>query len=758
MAIAIEARKAGLVRKAEALVGEMRAVEDEPTAKRVIAEFYEHVPPADVAERSPRELCGAALALLDFAKRRRPGKAKIRAYNPDPADDGWSSPHTIVEIVNDDMPFLVDSVTAAINASDRVVHLVIHPIFSVRRGPDGRLSDISAGNGEGVRESWMHVEITAESDPAGLAELTQRLDGTLAQVRAAVADWSEMREVLRRVIDELASAKPPLAAGEIAEARDFLRWLEDDNFTFLGYREYPFGGHALPAGPALGILRDEGYRVFGGLRDLASLPPDVQEFVRRRELLIITKSDRRSNVHRSAHMDAIGLRRFDAGGEVVGVRLFLGLFTSLAYSRSPRAIPVLRVKVRHVVERSGLSPASHDGKALFHILDSFPRDELFQADEAALFATVIGILDLQERQRIALFVRKDPLERFVSCLVYVPRERYDTPLRQRFAALLAEAFKGEVSAFYTHLDDSVFARIQFIVRTTRGAVPAVDVAGLEARLAEAGRSWTDRLEEAASAAFGEAEARRQLRALKPFPPAYQARTGAVAAVADLVPIGKVLAGSPLEVALHPRDDDAPGLRIYRAGEPVVLSDILPIIENLGLRVVAEEPFRIESAEGTVAWVHELALAPTALPLADAAGERLAEALVAVWTGRVDNDGFNRLVASAGLSARQVVILRLYGKILRQAGSPFSQAYIESALSRHPEIARRLVRLFEKRFDPEAQAPLAAVGEIQAIEHGLNAVESLDEDRILRSYLTLVLKTLRTNYFQRPPSGAPKPYL
>jgi glutamate dehydrogenase len=760
MASAIERKKAGLVLKAEALVAEMRAVEDEVTAKRVIAEFYEHVPPADVAERSPRDLCGAALALLHFAKRRRPGKAKIRAYNPDPADDGWSSPHTVVEVVNDDMPFLVDSVTAAINLSDRVVHLVIHPILSVLRGPDGRLLGIGAGNGEGVRESWMHVEITTEPDPAGLAELTERLDSVLAEVRAAVEDWSKMRETLRGLTDELASEKPPVPAREIAEARDFLRWLNDDNFTFLGYREYSFSPAGEPLAAPLGILRDERFRVFGGLRDLASLPPDVQEFVRRRELLIITKSDRRSSVHRPAHMDAIGLRRFGRGGEVVGVRLFLGLFTSTAYSRSPGAIPVLRVKVRHIVERAGLSPASHDGKALLHILDSFPRDELFQADEASLFATVIGILNLQERQRIALFVRQDPLERFVSCLVYVPRDRYDTPLRQRFAALLAEAYEGELSAFYTHLDDSVFARVQFIIRTTRGAVPAVDVAELEQRLAEAGRSWTDRLEEAAIAAFGEAAARERLRALRPFPAAYQARTSAVAAVADLTPVASVLAGSPLEVALHPREDVPLGLRIYRAKEPIVLSDILPIIENFGLRVVAEEPFRIESAAGAVAWIHELAIAVAgaALPLADAVGEQLCRALVAVWTGRVDNDGFNRLVVAAGLSARQIVVLRLYGKVLRQAGSPYSEAYIETALTRHPEIARRLVQLFELRFDPDAQKALAPLAEIQAIEHALDAVEGLDEDRILRSYLTLILKTLRTNYFQRLPSGAPKPYL
>ena len=288
--------------------------------------------------------------------------------------------------------------------------------------------------------------------------------------------------------------------------RIFCDWLDDDNFTFLGYREYLFDNGVEQFRPALGILADPNYRIFDGLRDLSSLPPDVQDFIRRRELLVVTKSNRRATVHRTAHMDVIGIRRFDANGTVIGIRLFLGLFTSLAYSRDPRAIPLLRRKVRHIMVRSGLSPASHDGKALTHILDTLPRDELFQGSEDELFNTVLGILNLQERQRIAVFVRRDPLERFVSCLVYAPRERYDSNLRRRFAAILEQAFAGRLSAFYTHLDDSVLARIQFIIRTTRGQVPAVDTAALERELAEAGRSWSDHLEEEAVAAFGEAEA------------------------------------------------------------------------------------------------------------------------------------------------------------------------------------------------------------------------------------------------------------
>ncbi|MBV8120211.1 MAG: NAD-glutamate dehydrogenase [Alphaproteobacteria bacterium] len=756
-----EARKARVICKAAQLCEAGLVPAEHAPAATVIAKFYEHVPPGDVAERAPRDLGGAALALWRFAGRRRLGQAKIRVYNPESDVDGWASPHTVVEVVNDDMPFLVDSVTAAINAGDRVVRLVIHPILTVDRDAAGRLREIRDSTEAGLRESWMQIEITREPDPTGLARLTDELSRVLADVRAAVEGWQDMRRTLRAIRDALTRPPaPPVPAHELAEVQDFLRWLDDDNFTFLGFREYLFNGVGQTPRPALGMLADPDYRIFDGLRDLSSLPADVQDFIRRRELLIVTKSNRRATVHRAVHMDAIGIRRFDAGGAVVGIRLFLGLFTSTAYSRSPRAIPLLRRKVHYIVERSGLSPVSHDGKALAHILDTFPRDELFQGSEEELFDTVVGILNLQERQRIALFVRRDPLERFVSCLVFAPRERYDSDLRRRFATILERSFAGRLSAFYTHLDDSVLARIHFIIRTTRGQVPAVDPAALERELAEAGRNWSDHLEEEATATFGEAEGRTRLRRLEPFPVAYQALTRTTQAIADLPRIEKVLAGSPLEVSLHSvAESGRAGLRLYRAKEPAVLSDILPMLENLGLRVVAEEPFRIDSVAGDAVWIHEFHIA-NEIPVTDAVQQRFEEALVALWTGRVENDGFSRLVLAAGLTTQQIGLLRLYAKVLRQAGSAFSQAYMEDTLSAHPDIAARLVRLFEIRFDPAAPANrgLAVMGEVQAIDHALDRVASLDEDRILRSYLTLILKSVRTNYFQRLPSGNPKPYL
>ena len=757
-----QAKKAALVAKAAGLADNLSDAAEQGSAKRFIAEFYQHAPPADVAERSARNLYGAALSLWRLAERRRARQAKIRVYNPDPMTDGWSSPHTILEIVNDDMPFLVDSITGAINASNRTVHLIIHPIFTVERSAEGQLSGILDRYAAGKRESWMQIEIKAEADPAALAGLAQTLSAVLADVRGAVEDWHSMREVLQEILADLSAHPPPVPPAELAEVADFLRWLDDDNFTFLGFREYLFNGAGNPAHGPLGILRDEGHPVFGGLRELASLPPDVQDYARRRELLVVTKSNRRSTVHRTAHMDAIGMRRFASSGEVVGVRVLLGLFTSIAYSRDPRSIPLLRLKVRHIIERSGLSPTSHDGKALLHILDTFPRDELFQTDEEQLFDTVTGILNLQERQRIAVFVRRDPLERFVSCFVYVPRERYDSQLRDRFAEIIEQAFAGSVSTFNTHLDESALARIHFIIRTTRGAVPTADIANLEQRLAEAGRSWTDRLQEAAAAAFGEEEARDRLSRISSFPIGYQSRTSTAQAVADLHQLDAVQAGSPLEVSLHPSADGGfPGLRLYRAREQVALSDVLPMLENFGLRVVAEEPFRLDCADVAPAWIHEFQLSGIAL-LATASApirERFEAALVEAWTGRIENDGFNRLVLAAGLSARQVTVLRCYAKFLRQAGIAFSQAYIEDALSDHPDIARRLVQLFEIRFDPaRTGSSLAAISEIQAIDHALDAVDSLDEDRILRTYLTLILKTVRTNYYQKLPSGEAKPYL
>jgi glutamate dehydrogenase len=753
----IEVNKEASVGAAAALAATRCAARESAAARDFVAAFYEHAPPADIAARDPADLCGGALALWRFGARRQPGEARVRVYNPSEAADGWSSPHTIVEIVNDDMPFLVDSTTAAINERAGVVRLVIHPVIAVARDGEGNFSGLDPAEG-GRRESWMQIEVTREPGTAERSALADALAGVLADVRAAVTDWPKMRDVLTEVCAGLAATTAPLSSAELGEGVEFLRWLDAGNFVLLGVRDYAFGGDG--GRRPLGVLREADYSAFGGLRDIAALPPDVRDFVRRRELLIISKTDRRSTVHRRVPMDAIGVRRFGADGEVTGLILMVGLFTSAAYARDLHSVPLLRAKVEQIVARGGLSPTSHDGKALIHILDTFPRDELFQTGVDALSETAIGILNLQERQRVALFVRRDPLERFVSCIVYVPRDRFDTALRHRFEAILTGAFAGALASHYVHVDDSALAQLQFIIATTRGQVPTVDVAALEKTLAEAGRSWEDRVEAAATEAFGEGEAHRRLSRLLPLPVDYQSLTTPEQAIADLGPIEAVLAGSPLEASLHPRlGETTPGLRLYRRDAPVVLSDTLPVLENLGLRIISEEAHRIESRGGAAVWVHEFTLAEGTVSAETAAimREKFEEALVAIVGGAVENDGFNRLVLAAGISARQTTILRLYCKVLRQAGSTFSQAYMEDTLAVHADIARRLVALFERRF-ALPRGDRNAADAVHAIEEALDAVESLDEDRILRSFLTLILKSVRTNYFQPAADGSDKPHL
>ena len=774
MAVRAEEQKNEAVEAVAALatrrLGDGRAA----AVARFVRRFYSHVPPEDILDRAPEDLYGAALSLWRFAETRPPGRARLRVIDPRVEEEGWRSPRTIVEIVNDDMPFLVDSVTAALAGEGFAVNLVIHPILRVERDAEGRLAalrDDAAGNGDGagLRESFMHVEISAESGGARLDALTAALECVLGEVRAAVTGWAAMRARIQRVIADLAEEPPPLAEAERKEAADFLAWLDDANFTFLGFREYRFGAGEgsldIVPGSGLGILSDDSYPVFDGLRNFATLPPDVRQFLREPRLLLITKSNRRARVHRPVHMDAICIKSFDGEGRAIGERLVVGLFTSLAYSRSPRAIPLLRRKVERTLERAGFDPASHDGKALLHILDTYPRDELFQIGEDELLETAMGILHLQERQRIALFVRRDPFERFVSCLVYVPRERYDTALRQRFAAILERAFSGTIETFNAQLDESVLGRVHFIVRTTPGRFGAIDAAAIERDLAEAGRSWADRIGEALGRAKGEAAGSALLRRYADaFPTAYRERFGGAAGVADIERLEELQHGAPIAVTLYraPDGDDRElGFKIYRLATPVPLSEVLPVLEHLGLKVITETPYAIAPAGSAAAWMQDFSLIMPSGEV-DVARDRarFEEAFLRLWSGSMESDGLNRLVLMAGLDWRQVVVLRLYVKVLRQAGSAYSQAYMEDALSAYPAIARNLVALFERRFDPKREkgrdADQAKV--VAAIERDLDAVQSLDEDRILRSFLLLVRKCLRTNYFQRDAAGEPKPYL
>ena len=440
----------------------------------------------------------------------------MHVYTPNVEEHGWESRHTVVETVVDDMPFLVDSVSMAVTRSGGAIHLVIRQIMRVRRDDEGRLLEV--GGEDGLPESLIHVEIDRQTSPEALERMRAGLCSALEDVRAAVDDWPTMRERVRDLLGALDESAPPVAPDELAEARDLLEWIHDDHFTFLGYREYDIlaedGEDVLRAvsGSGLGILRAGDERPVSV--SFAQLSPEVRRLAREKSLLTLTKANSRATVHRPAYLDYIGVKRFDASGEVAGEWRFLGLYTHTAYSESPWAIPVLRRKAQRVVDRSGLSKGSHDYKALVEILGTYPRDELFQISEDELFETALGILHLDERRRVRLFVRKDAFGRFFSCLVYLPRERFDTRNRRRVEEILRQAFAGVSVDYTTHLSESVLARVHLVIYTEPGAAPEYDVAEIEARLAEATRAWTDDLRDALAGAARRGARGAALRAVR----------------------------------------------------------------------------------------------------------------------------------------------------------------------------------------------------------------------------------------------------
>jgi glutamate dehydrogenase len=761
-----DTKKPAILRAVTSLAATQLGARNAARFQRFLAQFYDHVAADDLSGRNAEDLYGAARSLWQFAQERERGKAKLRAFNPRAAREGWNARHTIVEIVNDDMPFLVDSVSMALQAEGLAVHLIIHPVLGVTRDRDGRLVELAeSGDGEGEHESCMHVEISEVVDPARLAAITARLAAVLDDTRAAVADWRRMRDVLDETRTALAAAKPPLPHGELAETLDFLAWLDDDNFTFLGCRDYRFDTDGGVVADGLGVMRDPSYVLFNGLRNFNALSPEVQAFLRESHALIVTKSQRRATVHRPVRMDAVGVKLFGPQGDVVGLRVFLGLFTSLAYSRPAHATPLLRLKVAGVLWRSGFDPKSHDGKALAHILETYPRDELFQISEDTLYEIAIGILGLQERQRVALFTRRDPFKRFVSCLIYVPRELYGSGMRQNFAAILELGFGARVDSYRTLLDDEVLARVHFVLRTD-GSLRDADLPAIERALAYAARSWADKLSEALTEARGEAAGLALAsRYGGAFPSNYRERYSVTAALGDIDRIETVRGGAPLALLLYrPESSERGALRfkLYRAGSPCALAEVLPILEHMGLKAITEEPFEIRpQGDAQPVWMQDFGVTSLSGDVDIAAAHRrFEEAFAHIWAGRMESDGFNRLVLGAGLDWRQVTVLRLYAKAMRQAGSAFSQAYMEDTLAHHPAIAARLATMFEARFDP-AQGNRAAEEterRVKEIAQELDEVESLDEDRILRGFLRLIEKSQRTNYFQRRADGSPKPYL
>jgi len=734
-----------------------------------VRQYYQWVPPEDLADRNPLDLYGAAVAHWNLAQQRAPGEAKVRVYNPDFEQHGWQSPHTVIEIVSDDMPFIVDSVTMDLTRKGYGIHLVIHPVMRIRRDEAGHIVEVldpEAESDGAIPESILHAEVGREHDLDKLDALRRSIERVLDQVRAAVEDWQQMRERAQALTDELDQIPPPgIDRATIDETKAFLTWLADEHFTFLGYRDYELtegqdgedgAGALLKAidGSGLGILRGNSNT------PPKRLSPKAAAFGREPKILLLTKANSPSTVHRPAYLDYIGVKRYDEGGRVVGERRFLGLYTTRAYKASPRSIPIIRGKVEGVLHHAGFPPASHDRKALLEILESYPRDSLFQMETEELFGVAIGILGLGERQRLRLFMWRDPLDRFVECLVCIPRDRFNTENRERVGRILLDALHGVALDWNLQLSESRIARVHYIIRCGEEPAGDYDAATIEARLVQAVRAWTDDLREALHEDHGEeggtALFRRYERA---FPPGYQADWVARSAVADIARIEELASTEDPITSLY-RPLEAPEgivrLKLFSAGG-VLLSDVLPTLEHLGAKVADERPYEITPADREAAWIYDFGLQADP-ENTERVRDLLHDAFLGVWRGELEDDGLNGLVMKATLTGRQVSIIRAVAKYLRQAGIGFSDAYIERTLTGHPDIARLLVELFNARLDPDNASEALAERIATEVDEALDAVPSLDEDRILRSFLSVIRAIVRTNAFQTEHGGKPHPYL
>ncbi len=766
----------------------------------LIARYYRLVPAEELSTAGTAELAAAVRSHLALAADRVPGRALVRLLNPTFAENGWNSRDTVVQIVTDDMPYLVDSVVAELARIDVSVRRLVHPIVVVRRDLTGTLREVLAGSDPAERptgalaESWMYVNIDRITDPERVRQVQQRLLAVLTDVREVVEDTQRMISTAYALADGLDAAAPStLPAEEVADGAALLRWLADGHFTFLGYRRYelvwestngPTEGPVNGTAPALravlasglGVLRKDSVAARG-----ISTGPDVDPLGR--DLLVLTQASAPATVHRPVYPHYVGVKTFDERGAVTGEHRFLGVLATTALHEDVLDIPVIGRRVREVIHRAGVPLDSYSGQRMLEVLQTYPRAELFSTDLDSLYQTVAGVLSLAQRRTLRLFCRRDPYGRFFSCLVYLPRDRYTTTARLAMQDVLLRDLHGTGLEYSARIGESVHARVHFTVHTDRGdpSVPAApDVGAITERLEDAVRTWDDRLLDAAHAAAqtsGAATVDLAQRYLAAFPQAYKEDFDAATALADICRLEALAAQDGLDLCFdrpqnrHTAQRAEPGERrftLYLAGQRITLSQVLPVLQQMDVEVVDERPYEVIRSDGVHCWIYDFGLRLDATLLAQLAGQdpedvqrRFCDAFVAAWRGTCEVDRVNALVLRAGLDWRQAAVLRGYVHYLRQARSRYSQHYTEDVLVAHGGVAAALVALFEARFDPALDPAMGDVRRdelVAQIATMIDEVAGLDADRILRSLLTLIRATLRTNHYVRDAAGNPRPYL
>ncbi|UTV29149.1 NAD-glutamate dehydrogenase [Photobacterium atrarenae] len=722
----------------------------------------------DLLQRNESDLYGAVLSLWHHLVQNKPDQISVRVYNPTLSRYGWQSTHTVVEIVTPDRPFLVDSVRMTLTRLGITSHLMLNGPYYFKRNELGAITEACGQNGD--LQTLFHIEVDRLNDKAEMKALKEELEQVLQDVDLVVNDWHAMQGKMQEIVKELKAADLPVDEAQRDEAIAFLDWVTRHNFTFMGYHQYDLlpieGDYELTPceGSALGLLSKQ-----GKVRSLklSDLPESARLEARKKDLLILTKSNTKSKVHRPAYTDYIGIRRFDKNGNVVGEHRFTGLYASTAYHQTAMNIPLISNKVSRILQASGYSEGSHSWKALNNLLETYPRDELIQANEKEMLDVGCGVVRMQDRDLLRLFVRRDPFGRFFSCMVYVTKERYNTELRRKTQQILKDYFGSDQDVeFTTFFSESPLARTHYIVRVENNNFD-VDVKAIEHNLVEAAAAWEDRLSASLVANFGENKgtplAKNYARA---FPRSYKEQMLPGSAVADIEQLESLSEDNKLGMLFYrPQEKGVNSnfvkLKLFHRDEPIHLSDVMPMLENLGLRVIGESPYEIVTANGTVYWILDFAMLLNACDEIDLteSRDRFQEAFSAIWHNNLESDGFNRLVLCAGLTGREVTIVRSYARYMRQVGFPFSQHYIEETLSNHSDLARDLVALFALRFNPKKKRTEKAEQDLIAkMNKKLDKVESLDDDRIIRRYMEMILATQRTNYYQTDAEGKPKPWL
>ena len=734
--------------------------------------LYQNISSTDLEGRSDSDLYGAVLSLWSEFTRFNKDQPFIKVFNPEVSKHGWQSTHTIVEIIIEDMPFLVDSVRMGLNRLGITSHLLLHCPLAIKRNDDNQFigfddpSDCEKPN----KETIFFIEVDRQTNQAKLDALAKEIESVVQDVSLAVIDWKAMRERLKVIIDDFKQSKPPCSALEKKQALKFLEWVEDHNFTLMGYRHYSAkaikGDHQWIADndSSLGLMKNSAREKD---RVLSKLPLSARQETLSSNPLILTKTNSRARVHRPAYMDYIGIKSYDESGNVVSEDRFIGLYSASFYNSSALQLPVLKDKIQRICDASGFERGTHAYKALLNIMETYPRDEILQTTEEELLKIIVGIFQMQERGISRLFVRKDIFGRFFSCMVYVPRERYNTQLRRDTQALLKKSFGSEENVeFTTYFSESVYARTHYMVRVANNNVE-VNVKEIEKNIVELTKSWEDRLGAAIRASHGETKGKAlEHKYENAFSRSYKEHNLPGTTVVDIEKLELLNDEHSLDMLFYrpqeeSKDSDAVRLKLFHQKEPIHLSAVLPVLENFGLRVIDESPFEVKGQDGVNNWIMDFSMLHSTSAKMDMvqAQELFQDAFSKVWKDELEDDAFNRLVLGAGLTGRKVTILRAYAKYMRQTGSSFSNKYIAKTLDRYPDIALLIIQLFEARFNPVLQTEQDAVERLnQEIKVKLDQVANLDDDRIIRRYLDLIMATLRTNFYQSDDNNNDKPYI